>query len=150
MAITPDATHAESDRRLAAALRGARRRVTSQRLLIHRALADLDRHVSAEEVLAAVSPGLPGISLPTVYANLELFEELGIVRRVSLGRGAARFDPRTEPHHHLVCSRCGRLEDLDAAVDVGPALRAASGSGFAPSGAALVVTGLCAACAARS
>jgi Fur family ferric uptake transcriptional regulator/Fur family peroxide stress response transcriptional regulator len=144
------APHSESDRRLAATLRAARRRVTSQRLLIHRALAEVEDHVTAEDLLSAVSPSLPGISLPTVYATLELFEELGVVRRVSLGPGAARFDSRTEPHHHLVCGRCGRLEDFDASVDVGGALRSAAGAGFAPSGAELVVKGLCAACAAQS
>jgi Fe2+ or Zn2+ uptake regulation protein len=141
---------AELDRGLAAALRERGQRVTSQRLLIHRALRELDRHVTAEEVLAAVAPSLPSISLPTVYATLELFEELGIVRRVRAGEGPVRYDPRSERHHHLVCRRCGRVEDLDVSVDLSSALRAAARSRFAPDSAELVLSGLCAACAARA
>lgn len=142
-----NATDVEAwDEQLAGTLRERGQRVTSQRLLIHRALRDLDRHVSAEEVLAAVSPSLPNVSLPTVYATLDLFRELGIVRRVSTGRGAILYDPRGEPHHHLVCRRCGKVEDLDAGVDVAPAVRAAGRRGFAADGAELVLTGLCGDC----
>src|ERR687891_2547482 len=85
------------DEQLARSLRERGQRVTSQRLLIHRALRELDRHVSAEEVLAAVSPSLPNVSLPTVYATLDLFGELGIVRRGSAGSGAPLSDPPREP-----------------------------------------------------
>jgi Fe2+ or Zn2+ uptake regulation protein len=141
---------AELDHSLVATLRERGQRVTSQRLLIHRALRELDRHVTADEVLAAVAPSLPRISLPTVYATLELFEELGIVRRVRAGEGAVRFDPRAERHHHLVCRSCGRVEDLEATVDFSPALRAAARSRFSPDSAELVLSGLCATCAARA
>ena len=72
----------DPDRRLVEALRRRGLRVTSPRLVIHRFLRGRDRHVTAEEAYEAVAPKLPGISLPTVYATLELFEELGIVRRV--------------------------------------------------------------------
>jgi Fe2+ or Zn2+ uptake regulation protein len=150
--MTTDAKNANAalDRRLAAALRERGQRVTSQRLLIHRALRKLNRHVTAEELLDAVAPSLPSVSLPTVYASLELFEELGIVRRVRAGAGAVRFDPRAEKHHHLACRRCGRVEDLDVAVDLAPALRAAERARFSAEATELVVSGLCATCAARS
>jgi Fe2+ or Zn2+ uptake regulation protein len=123
------------------------RRVTPQRILIHRALGELGRHATAEEVLARVGERLPNASLPTVYAALELFEELGVVRRVAARRGAALWDPRRDEHHHLVCRSCGAVEDLDTAVDVGSALRAARRRGFRAHGAELVVSGLCARCA---
>ena len=54
---------------------------------MHRLLRDRDRHVSAEELLSEASERLPGVSLPTVYSTLELFEQLGIVRRVNGGGG---------------------------------------------------------------
>jgi Fe2+ or Zn2+ uptake regulation protein len=122
-------------------------RVTPQRLLIHGALRDLDRHVIAEEVLAKVSGRLPNASLPTVYSTLELFEELGMVRRVPSAGGPTLYDPRPEPHQHLACRRCGRVEDLDQEVDAARALRAARRRGFRPDGAELVIRGLCARCA---
>jgi Fe2+ or Zn2+ uptake regulation protein len=136
------------DAALAAALRERGQRVTSQRLVIHRALRELDRHATAEEVLLAVSDNLPGVSLPTVYATLDLFEELGIVRRVSAGGGPALYDPRTDSHHHLVCLLCGRVEDLEGEVDLAPAMRAARRREFSPRDAELVISGICADCAA--
>ena len=84
-------------------------RVTPQRVVVHRALSELGRHVTADELLDAVAERLPNVSLPTIYATLELLEELGMVRRVQRA-GTTLFDPRTEPHHHLVCTalRLGR------------------------------------------
>lgn len=135
------------DRDLAAALRARGQRVTPQRLLIHRALRELDRHVTAEQLIDAVSPRLPNVSLPTVYATLELFEELGIVRRISRGADAVLYDPRADDHHHAICRACGRIDDLDASVELGAALRAARIRGFAADRAEILVSGLCERCA---
>jgi Fe2+ or Zn2+ uptake regulation protein len=134
---------------LARTLRARGQRVTSQRLVLHRVLTELDRHVSAEEVYEAAAPLLPGLSLPTVYATLGLFEELGLVRRLSLGGDAVLFDPRADEHHHVTCRRCGRVEDLDISVDDRAVLRSAGRNGFAPDRMQVVVVGLCADCAAR-
>src|SRR4051812_2234166 len=112
------------DSQLQDALRERGLRVTPQRVLIHRAVRELDRHVTADEVLAAVSERLPNASLPTVYSTLELLGELGMVRRLVARSGAALYDPRTGEHQHAVCRKCGRVEDLDAPVDSVPALRA--------------------------
>lgn len=128
-------------------LRERGQRVTSQRIVIDRALRRLDRHVTADEVLSAVSEQLPGVSLPTVYATLDLFVQLGIVRRISPGEGPLLYDPRSDEHHHLVCDSCGAVEDVDARLDVAGALAAARRKGFAPERAALTVSGLCAPCA---
>ena len=144
MTLTVD--NAAWDAELTRALRERGQRVTSQRLLIHRAFRELDHHASAEEVLAAVSPRLPNVSLPTVYATLDLFRELGIARRVSAGRGAVLYDPRGKAHHHVVCRRCGKVEDLEARIDVAPAMRAAGRRGFAAEGAEVVLSGLCSDC----
>ena len=138
-----------TDERLSAALRSAGHRVTSQRLVLYRVLEDLGRHASAEEIARVSSERLPGLSLPTVYATLELFEELGLVRRVDAGGGATLFDPRAEEHQHLACRRCGAVVDLDAEVDPTPALQAAAALGARAERAHLVVSGLCADCAAR-
>ena len=92
------------DTELHEALRSRGMRITPQRVLIHRAIRELDRHASADEILDEVSKALPNASLPTVYATLELFEELGIVRRVAAGERAVLYDPRPDLHHHLVCS----------------------------------------------
>ena len=55
---------------------------------------------------------LPGISLATVYRNLERLSELGMVLKLDLGGGQARYDGALEAHDHVRCVRCGRVEDL--------------------------------------
>jgi Fe2+ or Zn2+ uptake regulation protein len=140
---------ATPDTDLAARIRERGLRVTPQRLLIHRALRELDRHVTAEELLEAVSDKLPNASLPTVYAALDLFEEMGAVKRVPVTGGPALFDPRVDPHQHMLCRRCGRVEDLDAPVNAQRLLGEARRSGFQPDGAEVVVSGLCRSCSRR-
>lgn len=135
-----------ADEVLIAKLRDRGQRVTSQRLVIHRALAVRDQHLSAEQVLEAVSPGLPGTSLPTVYATLELLEELQLVRRVSVGSGAVLFDSRTAPHAHAICRACGAVADVEESVTPARALARARQQGFAPDHAQLVIWGRCASC----
>jgi Fe2+ or Zn2+ uptake regulation protein len=135
-----------ADERLATALRAAGHRVTSQRLVLYRVLRELGRHAHAEEIARVSSERLPGLSLPTVYATLELFEGLGLVRRVDAGGPAALFDPRTDPHAHFACRGCGTVSDLDAAVDASAVQLAARASGAEPDHVEVVLRGLCAAC----
>jgi len=132
----------------AAALRVVGYRVTPQRLVIQRTLVELGRHVSAEELLDAVGEQLPNVSLPTVYAALEALGEAGLVRRVAAGRGRALYDARPADHHHLVCRRCGAVEDLEADVPLTRAPSLAAKQGFAPDAAEIVVHGPCSRCAA--
>jgi Fe2+ or Zn2+ uptake regulation protein len=136
------------DQELSDLLRARGMRVTTQRLVIHRVLHELGTHATAESMQAAIADRLPGVSLPTVYATLDLLEELGAVRRVAVPGGPALYDPRTAPHHHLVCRRCGTAEDLDAPVELAPVLAAAAAQGFEARHAEVVVAGLCSACAA--
>lgn len=136
-----------NDLQLSAVLHERGQRVTPQRLVINRALRELNRHVTAEEVLAAVEHRLPNVSLPTVYATLDLFEDLGLVRRLGVRQGAVLYDPRPDPHDHMVCDRCGRIEDLDAGVKLDGALFRAKRGGFTPKRAEVRINGLCADCA---
>ena len=138
------------DEELAELLRGRGLRATSQRVVMHRLLRDSARHVSAEELLGEASERLPGVSLPTVYATLELFEQLGIVRRVNGGGGTLLWDTRADAHHHMICRRCGRIEDMEAPLDLERARRVAARSGFQADRAEVVVSGLCRDCSGRS
>jgi Fe2+ or Zn2+ uptake regulation protein len=131
---------------LADQLRAAGLRVTTQRLLLHQTLLELDRHATADEVMRAAAPKLPGLSLPTVYATLECFADLGLVRRVSAG-GAVRWDPSAEPHAHVACSSCGALEDLPGTPDSAALERAAADAGFVVEAVDVVLHGRCSTCA---
>ena len=140
---------ATTDEVLIAKLRDRGLRVTSQRVVIHRVISERDQHLTAEQVHDAIAERLPGTSLPTVYATLELLEELGLVRRVSTGSGAVLFDSRVAPHAHAVCRSCGALTDVEAPAVPADTLRRARAQGFTPDHAQLVIWGLCADCAAR-
>src|SRR5262249_48050679 len=136
------------DAELSELLRERGLRATSQRVVMHRLLRDRDRHVSAEELLAEAGERLPGVSLPTVYATLELFERLGIVRRGHRG-GPLLGATRAEARGHMICGRGGRSEDLDAPLAPERARRSAARAGFAPDQAEVVVSGLCRDCRTR-
>ena len=138
-----------TDAELSAALRARGQRVTPQRLILHRTLRGLDRHATAEELLRAAGDRLPNLSLPTVYATLEVFEELGVVRRIAGGPGPVLWDPRPEEHQHFACRRCGRVLDLDVRVRAAGALDAARAAGHAPDSAQLLVVGVCDECRAH-
>lgn len=134
---------------LAGILHSRGQRATPQRGVILRELRRRAHHATADEIRRAVRDKLPGTSTPTVYATLELLVELGLARRIDTGVGAALYDARTEPHQHMVCRRCGRVDDLDLQMDPAPLLRAAGATGFAPESAELVISGLCVDCAGR-
>jgi Fe2+ or Zn2+ uptake regulation protein len=120
-------------------------RVTSQRLLIDRALRDDGGHLTADQVHELVEPVLPGVTQQTVYSTLGLLTELGVARRVN-APGPTRFEARTDAHHHMVCERCGAVEDLHVRVPVARAVGASRERGFVPSSASVTVLGLCADC----
>jgi Fur family ferric uptake transcriptional regulator/Fur family peroxide stress response transcriptional regulator len=138
-----------SDEELSALLHARGQRVTPQRLVIHRVLRQRDRHLTAEQVHETVTHDLPGTSTPTVYATLDLLADLGLIRRVDVGSGPALYDARTESHHHTVCRHCGQVEDLDAPVDLSALDRAARTAGFEPIQTDVVISGVCANCAAE-
>ena len=139
-----------SDTALIEALRAGGHRVTTQRLILHRVLQELGRHASAEEVLQAATPRLPGLSLPTVYASLDLLARLGVARRIDGAGAATLYDPRPEAHHHFTCRVCGRVLDVDGKIDTSDLSRAASGAGLAVDGVDVVLRGTCFECRQES
>ena len=103
-----------SDDLLASRLRGARPAgVTAQRVVPHRVLRELGRHATAEEVLNAASERLPQLSLPTVYATLDLLGELGLVRRIAAHAAPSTHDLCPEEAPTPGARRCGSVTDID-------------------------------------
>lgn len=87
-------------------------RVTHQRLEIFRAMARYPGHPTAENIFKKVRRHMRTISLDTVYRTIATFEEYGLIKRVQIFDNSARFDLNLAEHHHLVCTRCGRIEDF--------------------------------------
>ncbi len=147
--MTPDIDTAGAT--LIAQLHARGQRATPQRLATLRAVRRAGRvgsHLTADQVHVAVGDEFPGVSAPTVYANLELLSRLGLVRRIDAGTGAALFDARVEPHPHAVCHGCGRVIDLATGVDTDAALHEAESAGFVAEGVQVLVVGRCADCPA--
>jgi Fe2+ or Zn2+ uptake regulation protein len=138
-------TDAVLDRELSDALRERGQRVTLPRLMVHRFVRRAPQHVTADDVRREI----PSLSFGTIYSTLELFEELGLLQRVGTLEGAAIYDSRTQPHHHAICRRCGRVVDIDAGRASERVQQAATDAGFQVERAEVQVVGLCAACAGR-
>ena len=86
---------------------------TEQRAAVFDYLRSVTHHPTAEEVYQAVKEQLPRVSLATIYKNLEALIEAGAASKFTYGDGRARYDIRTDHHHHLRCVRCGKMWDLE-------------------------------------
>lgn len=85
---------------------------TSQRIAIYEALAASKEHPSVDDLYSLVKKNHPTLSMNTVYNTLETLKEIGIANEVSLFHDKARYDANQSPHHHLVCLKCRRIEDI--------------------------------------
>lgn len=119
-------------------------KVTPQRQCIFRVLHGNAVHPTAEAVYAAASAEMPTISLKTVYQTLHELAAMGEINQLDLGTGSTRFDPNVEGHHHLVCTRCGKVRD----VYVRPRVRVPDEQlqGFTVDSTEVVLRGLCKQC----
>lgn len=135
----------ESESALVEALRSRGQRVTSQRLIVYRVLSASGAHLSADELGRRASDVLPGLSVPTVYATLELLCELGFARRIETG-GTAIFEAASTPHHHLRCAICGSLQDVTAELATQALTQAAARADFHIDQISVMATGRCSSC----
>ena len=91
-------------------------RITWQRVAVLQALCELDGHASAEMIHKRIGKREQDVDLSTVYRTLERLRDLRILSQTDLGRGCAEYEIVTDqPHHHLICRRCGRVIDLNNA-----------------------------------
>ena len=127
-------------------LKRARLRLTPQRLAVVRELLGRN-HPTVAEVYDAVRQQFPTIGLATVYATLNTLTERGLVRALPFAT-AVRYDVNVSPHANLVCTRCGRITDLDGCNDVLSVLRArtAACAGFQLQEERIDLYGLCGDC----
>ena len=120
--------------------------VTHQRQVVYQVLKGMHGHPSPEEVYAEVKVSIPSISLATVYKTIHLFIESGVFHEVSLHHGSLRVETNGRPHHHLVCTSCKSVSDIDAdELDIGGKAGKLPG-GFLIQRYAVDVLGVCADC----
>jgi len=128
-------------------LEGSGLRCTPQRYAVMAFLMDQANHPTAAEIFEAVNRVDPRLSRATTYNNLRDLVEAGLVREVAVEGRAARFDARGMRHHHFICDRCGKVEDMEW-YDV-PAPRSGSLGKRVLRECELIFRGLCAKCAPR-
>ncbi len=127
-------------------LRAAGMRVTAPRLAVLAAV-HVGGHFSVEAVATAARERLGSLSQQAVYDNLHALLEAGLVRRIEPANAPALFEARVgDNHHHLVCRRCGRVEDVDCVVGRRPCLEPSATHGFHIDEAEVLFWGTCPAC----
>ncbi len=124
--------------------------VTHQRQVIYEAIIASHGHYSPEDVYAAVRRRIPSISLATVYNNLRLFIESGLLREVTPHATTLRVDGNLKTNHHLVCSRCKSVQDIEGEFGDFNRLSRHLPGGFDLTQPLVEVFGLCRRCRTKS
>jgi Fur family peroxide stress response transcriptional regulator len=128
-------------------LEGSGLRCTPQRYAVMAFLMGHNRHHTAAEIFAAVNRVDPRSSRATTYNNLRDLVRAGLVREVAVEGRAARFDAKGVRHHHFICDRCGKVEDIEWYDVPRPASRSLGKRILR--GCELIFRGLCTKCAPR-
>ena len=130
-----------------ATLRESGYRLTPQRTAIWETLRAAGRHMTADEIAAAVRATLPEVNVSTVYRTLELLVDLDLVTETSLGTSRSYFEVSPEPrHHHFVCERCGAVGHFGDQLFAPLYALLESLGDFQPTYTRATVFGLCRAC----
>jgi Fur family ferric uptake transcriptional regulator len=131
-------------------IRAAGLKVTQPRLAVLEVLQQ-NPHSSAEEIFERMQEVLPGSSTQAVYGILGAFTGAGLARRIDPPGSPALFECRVgDNHHHLVCVRCGAIEDVDCVIGEAPCLSPSDDSGFVIYSAEVTFNGLCGQCQNRA
>jgi Fur family ferric uptake transcriptional regulator len=131
---------------LTESIRGAGLKVTEPRIAVLKALTD-NPHADADTVFGTVRGDLPGTSIQAVYGVLGALTGAGLLRKIEPAGSSARYELRTgDNHHHLVCTQCSAIQDVDCAVGEAPCLVPSDNGGFAVHAAEVTYWGLCPSC----
>jgi len=125
-------------------------RMTPQREIILKILNEKNVHPTADEVFRIVRERLPRISLGTIYRNLELMSEQGLIKVTGQGGIQRRYEGNIKEHYHLKCVSCGRLEDAPVETISFPDDSLREKSDFKILGHNLEFLGLCPECRMKS
>ena len=121
-------------------------RNTFQRELVLRAARELRNHPTPDEVFLHTRAQCPSISKGTVYRNIGVLCDEGLLRKIEVPNGPCRVDFRLDKHYPIICKACGRM--FDVALDVPDDLccRAAADQGFLIESHDILFRGLCPEC----
>jgi len=123
--------------------------LTKQREVVLRVIREAEHHLTANEVFGRAKELLPSISFATVYNSLRYLKEAGHIAEIQFGNGASRFDRMTHRHDHALCTRCGKLVDIEMELPEDLIRKAAKKSKFRPESMEFTLRGLCPDCSGK-
>ena len=91
-------------------------RQSKQRNRILDLLQSTKTHPTADWIYDQIKREFPKLSLGTVYRNLSILEEQGLVKKIHYGSTFDRFEANISPHYHLICEECGKIEDFELSI----------------------------------
>jgi Fur family ferric uptake transcriptional regulator len=128
-------------------LRRAGHKMTPQRLMIVRALRHSGGHVSAAQIADQVRTSYPFVDVSTVYRTLDVLKRMRLATATDMGAGDVLFEWTPEqPHHHLICSSCNDIAEIDHRLFEAFGAQIEREHGFAPDLHHFAVFGLCREC----
>jgi Fur family peroxide stress response transcriptional regulator len=122
-------------------------RMTPQRHAILTYLVESKSHPTADDIYRALENQFPSMSVATVYNNLKVFVETGLVRELTYGDSSSRYDADMHDHYHVICESCGKITDFEIEPVRHVEEAAMRATGFKVHGHRLEVHGLCPDCA---
>ena len=121
-------------------------RVTSQRKIILEELCKVCTHPTAAGVYKIAKKRMPGIGLATVYRTLDFLEQRGLILKLQSKDQKARYDGNVKKHFHLICKKCGKIEDIFDVDEIKIKSKKLKKSGFKAHFDFLEIHGLCKNC----
>jgi len=120
--------------------------LTKQREVVLQVIRDAESHLTANEVFSGAKQLLPSISFATVYNSLRYLKDAGHIAEIQFGNGASRFDRMTHRHDHAICTKCGKLVDIEMEHPEELLKKAAKYSKFKPESLEFTLRGVCPEC----
>ncbi len=120
-----------------------------QRELIHHTVLQNAIHPTADMVYTMVRAKEPNISLGTVYRNLNLLSDQGLLKKISVPNASDHFDGRVDDHNHILCEKCGQVFDIDLGDMSILDEKINKESDFIITGYEVLLTGICPECQAK-
>lgn len=126
------------------------RPMTSQRKLVYEVLLAAADHPTATDIMQRLRENGHKLAYATVYNSLRYLLEGGLIRELNIVSGASRYDARLEPHHHVVCQRCGRVDELLGIETMDYLQVVQRETGYQVGQVDVLAQGVCPDCAAKS
>lgn len=124
--------------------------LTPQRKLVYEAVSDRADHPTAADVIERLRQQGHKLAYATIYNSLRYLTDAGLIQELKIGDTLTRYDACTEAHHHTICRRCGRVDEVFASLPPDYFQTVAQETGYHLDDIQLVFRGLCPDCARKT